>query len=237
MKIHRFILPGAELPQTANIVFTISDKDCVHQIKNVLKLKPGERIIICDGRGGEAAGEICESGRGTVSVRTLGYSRSLNEAKRGVELYCALLKKENFEMVVQKATEIGAIKIIPLITDRTIKLNINLSRLKKIAKEAAELSGRAVIPEITNPIKFEQAIREAVDNQINIFFTPGGSAVSAEMLSGINLIGVFIGPEGGWSEQERYLAETGNLYIGSLGKTTLRGETAALVAVYAMINL
>lgn len=237
MKIHRFILPGAELPQTANIFFTISDKDCVHQIKNVLKLKPGERIVVCDGRGGEATGEICESGRGTVSIRILGYSRSLKESKRGVELYCALLKKENFDMVVQKATEIGAIKIIPLITDRTIKLNVNLSRLKKIAQEAAELSGRAVIPEITNPMQFVQAMREAVDNQLNIFFTPDGAAVSAEKLCEKNLIGIFIGPEGGWSEQERYLAETGGLFIGSLGKTTLRGETAAIVAVYSMINL
>lgn len=237
MKIHRFILPGAELPQTANIIFTISDKDCVHQIKNVLKLKLGERIVVCDGRGGEAAGEIRESGRGVVVIRILGYFRSSSEAKRGVELYCALLKKENFEMVVQKATEIGAIKIIPLITDKTIKLNINLNRLKKIAKESAELSGRAVIPEIVSPVTFEQAIHEAKDNLINIFFTPDGSVVTPEMLLGKNLIGIFIGPEGGWSERERYLAETGNLHIGSLGKTILRGETAAIVAVYSAINL
>lgn len=237
MKIHRFILPGVELPQTADATFTILDKDCVHQIKNVLKLRPGERLVVCDGRGGEAAGEICESGRGVVSLRILNYSRSLSEAKRGVELYCALLKKENFELVVQKATEIGVAKIIPLITDRTIKLNINQSRLEKIAKEAAELSGRAIIPEIGQPVKFEQAISDAIDNQINIFFTPGGSALAPEIFFGKNLVGVFIGPEGGWSEQELYLAETKNLFLGSLGKTILRGETAAIVAVYSAINL
>ena len=84
-------------------------------------------------------------------------------------LYCAVLKRENFEWVVQKCTELGIRAIIPIVTTRTVKTGLKMDRLRIIAKEAAEQSGRGIIPVINNPLEFDRALEEAKHQQ-NIFF-------------------------------------------------------------------
>jgi 16S rRNA (uracil1498-N3)-methyltransferase len=252
-KIHRFISD-----------FDLSKKEIeikgeiAHQIIKVLKLKLGEKIELCDGKNINAIAEIVEIKKNTVLVKlgaTLrhGYTEQHNTKK--VNLFCAVLKKENFELVVQKTTEVGVSKIIPIITSRTIKTGLNLERLNKIAKEASEQSGRLNVPELSEPISFLKAI-EIADGE-NILFDASGeltfemhcggcralhSKFSAENYVRISkddslLANIFIGPEGGWTTEEIEIAKSHNFKIATLGSLTLRGETAAIISTYLAINI
>jgi 16S rRNA (uracil1498-N3)-methyltransferase len=146
-------------------------------------------------------------------------------------LYCAVLKKENFELVVQKATEIGVAKIVPVITERTVKLGINMERLHKIIVEACEQSGRGFLPEIVEPMKLEFALKGAESNDANLFFHFSKTKISAsDKISG--QVGLFVGPEGGWSDEEVNLAKDHNCKIVSFGDNVFRAETAAIIASY-----
>ncbi len=208
----------------------IEDLDLLNQIKNVFRFSAGDKIIIADGKGVEGTCEIKGFSKGGVEITVLEIVRNMISQNEPA-LYCAILKKENFEFVVQKAIECGIGKIIPIITDRTVKLNLNFERLNKIAKEATEQSGRSDMAEIYPPMKFEEAVKTA-NSGLNIFFDIKGEPIMEVLKKKPESIGAWIGPEGGWSGDEIDLAKKHNFKIASLGKTTLRGETAAIVASY-----
>jgi 16S rRNA (uracil1498-N3)-methyltransferase len=225
-KIHRFIgnfdLTAARL--------LIRAPGLVHQIRDVLKLCVGERIVLADGRLTEAFCEIAAIDKALIEVVVV-KTRAGNEPKRRVTLYCAILKRENFEYAVEKAVECGAAKIVPVITAHTVKLGLNLERLRKIAQEAAEQCGRAVVPEITAPVKLSAALKGAGENDNNYFF----DAVGEEFARPAPLeatVGVWIGPEGGWDEFEIEAAHAEGFAVVSLGPFILRAETASAVATY-----
>lgn len=249
MKIHRFI--GKFIFEDEKAV--IEDKDIVNQIKNVLKLRAGEQIILGDGDSNEVLVELSTPRGSNVEGRVLKKYKNKNEAEVYGILYCAILKRENFEIVVQKATEIGISEIIPLITERTVKLNLNYDRLEKIIKEAAEQSGRGKIPILQKVVKFEEAIEKVNKNDLNVFLDSSGKffSVSQREVRVGQRRSIWVGPEGGWSDNEiNYflsllarpkLSEGGskekeNFKIVSLGKTTLRAETAAIVGSYLLLR-
>jgi 16S rRNA (uracil1498-N3)-methyltransferase len=229
MKIHRFIdnfnLSGNEVEITGEIA---------HQMAKVLKLEIGEQVELCDGKGINAQGKITKLSKNSTIVEIEKITKE-SPAQKSVTLFCAVLKKENFELVVQKATECGIQKIIPIITTRTIKTGLNMERLQKIAKEACEQSGRNYLPEIFEPITFEESLEKAKENEINIIFDASG-----ELLRNLNdksSIGIWIGPEGGWTPEEIKKATENNFSVASLGTNILRGETAAIIASYLAQNL
>ncbi|MBU0612121.1 16S rRNA (uracil(1498)-N(3))-methyltransferase [Patescibacteria group bacterium] len=255
MKIHRFIdnfdLSKKELE--------ISD-DIAYQIIKVLKFEVGEKIELGDGKGTVGFGKVKSIGKGTVLV---GIERIEKvEENKKTTLFCAVLKKENFELVVQKATECGVSKIVPIITSRTIKTGLNLGRLQKIAKEASEQSGRGTVPEILEPISFEKSLKIVDKNNLNILFDISGelfykkhcagwraehsnlpAGKYARFLEDNSPQNLFIGPEGGWTEEEikkvypsSGVARDADFKIYSLGNLTLRAETAAIVATYLSTN-
>jgi 16S rRNA (uracil1498-N3)-methyltransferase len=228
MKIHRFIIPNNL--KTDN--FEIHDKEIIWQIKNVLRLKVGEKIIVGNGQRQEVLAEIIEIEKSSVVLKVQSLNENDNEPKNSVTLYCSVLKKENFELVVQKTTEIGIKRIVPIISERTIKLGLNQERLEKITKEAAEQSGRGVIPVILGPMSFEEAVANASRVGSNFLFDLSGDVIKKTTLSGE--IAIFIGPEGGWTENELSLARGNGINIVSLGKLTLRAETAAIIASYIL---
>lgn len=231
MKIHRFI--GDFKPEGDYL--ELKDEELVNQVKNVLKLKPGEQIILSDGRGEEMPAVIKSFHQKFIGLAILPKKQNVNDPKTSVILYCAVLKSENFEWVAEKATEVGARRIVPVISDRTVKLNLKLDRMRKIVKEAAEQSGRGTLPEIGEIVDFEDAVFEARDNEINLFFDPSGEALEKPQWFGMyggQKAGVFIGPEGGWTDKELDTARENNFQIVSLGKLVLRAETAAIIAVY-----
>ncbi len=237
MKIHRFI--GDFDLNKENIEIT---GEIAKQIRIVLKLKIGEKIELCNNQHFSAIAEICSIGKNFILVKIdtsallrQGFAGQ-NTAKK-VILFCAVLKKENFELVVQKTTECGVSKIIPVITSRTVKTGLNMERLKKIAREASEQSGRTDVPEIYEPIKFTDAIKLIKENNLNIFFDASGEEFDSLYNFQLLTFNLFVGPEGGWTPEEIKIAKENNFEIASLGNLTLRGETAAIIATYLVSNL
>ena len=256
MKIHRFIGDFDLSKKELEI-----DGEIAHQIIKVLKLKPSEKIELCDGKGIYAIAKITEIKKNTLFVKidTLlrqGYEGQ--DSTKKVTLFCAILKKENFELVVQKTTECGVSKIVPIITNRTIKTGLNLERLQKIAKEASEQSGRGSVPEILEPVTFDESLKLVDKNITNIIFDGSGELfyemplearrcrtekIPSKEFSCISennstrTFNIFIGPEGGWTEEEIKKAKNLNFVIASLGSLTLRGETAAIIATYLVTNI
>jgi 16S rRNA (uracil1498-N3)-methyltransferase len=154
------------------------------------------------------------------------------DPEKMIHLYAAVLKRENFEWIVEKATEVGAHSIHPILTERTVKMKLNEERLLKIAKEAAEQSGRGIIPRIETVISASEAFSGASGQKL--FLEPGGEAFPPGTAGELSL---FVGPEGGWSESESAIARESGCIPVRLGQTILRAETAAVIAVYRALLL
>ena len=233
MKIHRFIVGfGIKIGD-----LRLTDTVLFNQLRNVLKLKVGEIVILGDGKMNEGSAEIISYGNDFIEFNIQEINSNNNESERKINLYCSILKKENFELVVQKATEIGVSEIIPLITSRTVKLEIRKERLEKIIKEAAEQSGRGVIPILYDPVSFNEAIQLIPKNNANIFFDSSGKLFENWKLKIENSqTGVWVGPEGGWTLDEIEMSKSSGFEIISLGSTTLRAETAAIIGAYFIVH-
>lgn len=232
MRLNRFIGKF----DLARNELSIGDGDFINQLKNVLRLGAGDKIILCDGESNEAVAEIVNLNKELAELKILESYKNENEPENYVVLYCPILKKENFEWAVQKAVEIGVKEITPIITTRTVKLGFNYERLNKIIKEASEQSGRGILPKLNEAIDFEKAVAEAKNkNEINLFFNIGESPLGNQA-SKFNKIGIFVGPEGGWTEEEIKTARSADFAFAGLGKTTLRAETATITASYLAVN-
>lgn len=233
MRLHRFIV-NFKLKQGS---LKLEDPGLFNQLRNVLRLEAGEKIILGDGESNEAEANIKAYGKDFVNVEVESVNRNQNEPDTDVVLYCAVLKKENFELVVQKATEIGVKEIVPVITDRTIKLNIRQDRLEKIIREASEQSGRGTVPVLHEPVDFSKAIMGSKNNYLNLFFDQSGESLnSSKRLISNGLTGVWIGPEGGWTSRELESARESDFKIVNLGKLILRAETAAITATFVVVH-
>lgn len=231
MKIHRFINTAFNLDEKT---LNITDLEIFNQWVNVLRFKVGEKIMLCDGEGAESLATITNISKDSIEVEILG--KTSNQMQKKVNLYCAILKKENFELVAQKAVEVGVNKIIPITTDRTIKQNLRLDRLQKIVKEAAEQCGRAIVPQVDEIQNFLVAVETASKHALTYIFDLTATAKFTDEKKPEE-INIFIGPEGGFSEEEIDVAKQLGCKVVSLGKLVLRGETAAIVAVWAGVNL
>ncbi len=229
MKIHRFIgdfdLSGKTIE--------IADSKIIKQIRDVLRLEIGEKITLSDGRGKVALINLdfISSDKVTGAIENLEVAKP---EQRKVHLYLAILKKENFELAVQKAVEVGVYSITPVITERTIKTGLNLERLNKIIREACEQSGRSIVPTLSPILDFSPALAFGSASEEKIIFhlveekyQKNTKAKSAS---------IFIGPEGGFTDKEISLAKEAGYTVASLGTNTLRGETAAIVATYLTVN-
>jgi len=238
MKIHRFI---GDYDLSKNTVEIVNPEN-IKQIKDVLRLKVGEKIILSDGKGAEAQVTlkeifknkmICTLARTVLASKPF-FAKTSKDEDRKVSLYLSILKKENFELAVQKAVECGVAKIIPIITERTIKTGLNFERLQKIIREASEQSGRNIVPTLSTITNFEDAITEGEKSEEKIIFHASGEDYHPNQSA--KEVSIFIGPEGGFTEKEVILAKESGYKVASLGPLTLRGETAAIVATYRMVQ-
>jgi 16S rRNA (uracil1498-N3)-methyltransferase len=228
MRLHRFLIE-ADL-NVAELV--INDRDLARQIKLVLRLEPGDKLILTDGRGHETKADLTTLNGDQISFKLSGLESPNRESSCELTLFCAVLKRENFELVVQKAVELGVKRIQPLLTERTVKLGLNLERLKKVIKEAVEQSGRCVAPELNDPITFIDSLGLSGHYDLRIIFDSGGLPFQA--VAGSSSAGVWIGPEGGWTEVELAAARSAGLTVANLGPRTLRAETAAIIATHTL---
>lgn len=211
---------------------TIRDKQICKQLHTVLRSKKGDQITLCDNKGTCFQVTIQTIEKEKIEC-SLGKQIESNKSQEKVSLFCSILKKENFEWVVQKTTELGVSRIVPLITKRTVKRGIDKKRLEKIAKEAAEQSGRFDIPTIEEVTTLEKVLQEKTECQ-KILCNMDGKTIRKEDIKGD--VEIFIGPEGGWDQREIEMAEKNGCSIVSFSSLTLRAETAAIVATYQMIR-
>lgn len=229
--LHRFFVPP-EAMHTNGVTFP---QETSRQIERVLRLKPADRVVVLDGSGIEYVVVLAAVGRETIgSVET----QHRNEAEPAVQvtLYQGLLKGAKLELVVQKCTEIGVSRIVPVMSTRAVPAEPSASRqarFETIAREAAEQSGRGRIPEVSASMRFSDAIEEACD--------AGSAAFCWEEERGLRLqdlaltdesrpVSLFVGPEGGFTVKEAEEARRAGALIVSLGRRILRAETAAIVA-------
>ena len=226
MRRHRFIGNfNLEIPR-----LIVDDIGLINQWHNVLRLSPGEELILGDGVGQEAVAKIVSLDRKRAELEVGARRAGTGVPAREVTLFLSILKRDNFELAVAKAVECGVTRIVPMITSRTVKLGLSQERLERIICESAEQSGRSVLPTVGDVLDFDQAFREAGVSGKVILFDGSGETLSANHLSG--KCSIFIGPEGGFSEEEVGVARGGGADIVSLGSLTLRAETAAMVATY-----
>lgn len=229
-KIHRFIYPFGSTDRE----ITITDEALVKQLTRVLKFTKGEMIILTNGAGLEAECEITSIHKNAVDVVVNKMSETEEMDSKKVVLYAAVLKRENFELIAQKVTEVGVSAIVPVITSRTVKTGLNENRLVKIIHEAVEQCGRTTIPTLFPAMNFKEALAHSIENNNKtVLFDMSGNTPYE---TGNDIVGAFIGPEGGWTDEEIALAREQGAEMWSLGENTLRGETAAIIASYISLR-
>ena len=230
MRLHRFIVDNLIAGQ-----IQLDNQELYNQWKNVLRLEPGAEILLTDGRGQEAPAKILSYQAKQVLV-DIGKVKTVDIGDNNqVTLCCAVLKKENFELVCQKATETGVSQIIPVVTTRTVKLGLNEERLQKIIKEAAEQSGRVTVP-ILSPITDWVAVISLSGFDRKIIFDKQGDKLDGSDELKNKKIAILVGPEGGFTDEEVTEARQAGWEVKSLGQNILRGETAAIVSAYWAVN-
>jgi len=216
----------------SNEVIKSPDKDLINQLKNVLRLNNGDEILLCDGKLNEATCFIENIDKDEVVFKIIKVEKNKKEFEQELILYCSVLKRENFEFVVQKAVELGVNKIVPIISSRTVKLGLKQDRLQKVIKEASEQSGRGILPILSDSRAFKEAVEDSNDNDLNFIFELDEKSLNQVKIdfSKHKKIGVFIGPEGGWSEEELKIKNAKFKIVG-LSPFVLRAETAAIAAL------
>ncbi len=227
--------------QVSGSSIAITGEDVRH-IALVLRMKPGERLALCDGRGTEYAVRITSVGRSSVATEIIGRSTREISSPR-ITLAQGLPKSDKMDLIVQKATELGVSSIIPLVTERTVvKIRDEekrVSRWQKIAREAAMQSDRPDIPKIEPILRLSDFLRTLNTEPGTLLLLPweeGTEPIKSVLRQGDQRtdILVLIGPEGGMSAKEAERAATAGFHPVSLGPYILRTETAAL-AVLSMI--
>jgi 16S rRNA (uracil1498-N3)-methyltransferase len=197
---------------------------------NVLRLGPGAQVKLFDDRTGEWLASIQEAGRKRVLLRVTEQLRP-REAVPDLWLLFAPLKRGPTDWLVEKATELGAARLVPVMTQRTMADRVNLDRLRANAIEAAEQCDRTALPELAEPVKLTRLLADWPEGRTLYFANEtGGTPLSEAARPGPAAI--LVGPEGGFTDEERALirALPGAVPV-ALGPRILRAETAALAAL------
>ncbi len=203
-----------------------------HYLGKVMRVAPGDAVVLCDDITGEWAAEVTEAGKRHVVLEPKELLRGREEVP-DFWLCPALLKKDRFDLVLEKATELGVAQIQPVVTRRCVADKLNAERADTIATEAAEQCARTALPEIGAPVKLEPLLRDWPPERI-LFFADeaGGEAAADAFCYAEGPAALLIGPEGGFDEAERAMIRAHPCARAiSLGPRILRGETAAIAAV------
>jgi 16S rRNA (uracil1498-N3)-methyltransferase len=228
--------------QAAGPQITLSGEDVRH-IAAVLRMKTGDELLLCDGRGTEYKVKIAQVGK--AEIKTDIVSRSKRDIRYPlITLGQGMPKSDKMDWIVQKATELGVAAIVPLVTERTIVKvkdeEKRVSRWQKICREAAMQSNRIDIPRVEAIRRFPDYVNSLSPDPETLMLIPWeeGTEPIKKVLrgkQGIQHIIVLIGPEGGFSSAEAEIAKSRGFHPVSLGPNILRTETAA-TAVLSMIN-
>jgi len=227
---------------------TLSPEETRH-LRDVLRLNSGDEIYVFDGAGREFHCVVEIIAKDSTELRVISEVQPTRpESPLHLTLAIALLKGERFDLVIQKATELGAKRIMPLETERAdVRLRDSedaqkrVTRWRRIALEAAKQTGRAFVPEITAPLTLSSLVmsagkeRKPSTESAHLMFAERSGTSLAEATKSFaeqpTEIVALVGPEGGWTDEEIELAREGGWKIVTLGGRTLRAETAAIVVL------
>ena len=210
----------------------------------VLRIKAGEKVIVCDGNGSECECTVSDVSPGQISLVVNSRHCSASEPAVRVSIYMAFPKSDKLEHVIQKATELGASEIIAFPSSRCVSrpdeksIQKKLERWQKIASSAAEQSGRGLIPQVIVLHSFEDALKRASEADKAILFYENEQATTLRMAmdsGSAETISLMTGPEGGLDPAEVLEAQKSGLQVCTLGKRILRCETAPLCALSAVM--
>jgi 16S rRNA (uracil1498-N3)-methyltransferase len=222
--LHRFHVPQPLLPGE---VAAITGEELHHALRAV-RLREGEEVELFDGAGSAARGTVEELAREEIRVRLTALVPS-RESPLAMTLAMAVIQLEKFELVLQKATELGVRAIIPLESERgevrPERYKGKGERWERIVFEAVKQCGRSVIPTLAAPASFDDLVTAG---GTKLLFEADAEPASLPVL--LQAVTLFIGPEGGWSERELALAREHGCLFQRLGPRRLRAETAAIVA-------
>lgn len=218
----------------------ITGEEAQH-ISRVLRMKKGDNVTLCDGEGCFYEAVLSDFSEKSVTAEILSSRRAETEPAVQITVFQGVPKNPKLETIVQKATEIGVVRIVPMDTVRAVaKLDKDskVDRLRKIAKEAAKQSKRGIVPEVSSGVSFKDAVKMAAAADLAIIPYEEENEVSLKKaLQGRTprTVSIMIGPEGGFDKQEIQLAKESGIISVTLGKRILRTETAPLVVSAAVL--
>ena len=243
--MHRFFVPPDWLEgDRVTIIGSL-----VHQLRNVLRLGPGDHIVVLDNSGWEREVEIARIGKEHVSGQVVAKRLASGEPRTKITLYQGVLKGSHFEFVLQKGTELGIVEFVPLISDRCVIASLGdvdkkRERWQRIILEAAEQSRRGRLPSLRPALLFRPACESACRAGLSLIsweeaHDMEGATSLRSVLRGAKQppfsVSVFVGPEGGFTPDEVELARQYSLIPIGLGSRILRAETAGLVTTEAIL--
>lgn len=238
MGLSRFYCPQAFSSGSSHSL----DKDLAHYLRNVLRGKPGDQIILFNGHGGEFLAEIVSIEKRDVSVRVIHFDPVDRESTLLIRLGVSIVKREAMDVILQKSTELGVTEIQPLIADKT---TVSLKTIKQRGEHwqqrivsACEQCGRNMLPLLLPPMTSSDWIKQQT-SQMKLALDPSGTHSLFDASTGTDSlldskpkdISVFIGPEGGLSQQELTLAKSNHFLLTGLGQRILRADTAPITAL------
>lgn len=238
----RFYVPRENVRENEIVV----DGKEAHHILDVMRMRDGDKVVVFDGTGNEYTGFIknVNTRFKKLTVEIVRTEKPSAESSPEVVLAQAIPKKNKMDYIVEKATELGASGIIPVVSERTIvrpgdsSAAKKVERWRKIAVEAAKQCGRQDVPEITDITDYAELIRGADLYDLILLACLRGDTVSIRSpLEGLTSgrILVLIGPEGDFTTEELHLADTNNCRFVSLGKRVMKSDTAGLF-VLSILN-
>lgn len=209
-----------------------------HYLGRVMRVAAGDAVVLCDDVTGEWAARAAEVGKRGILLVCEGRLRA-REAVPDFVLCAALLKKDRFDMVLEKACELGVAAIQPVVTRRCVADRLNLERARAIVVEAAEQCARTALPAVHEPVKLEALLRTWQPGRALYFADEAGGVVAAGAFGGHRgAAALLTGPEGGFDDQERAAVKGHADAVGiSLGPRILRGETAVIAATALWMGL
>lgn len=236
---HRFFIPQEWLdPPSVRL-----GGNTARQIKTVLRLRPGDEIVVLDDSGLEWQVRLVQVGKDTIQGEIVEQRPARGEPRLHLTLYQGTLKAQKFEWVLQKGTELGVSRFVPVICRRSVvrdaaALAKKYARWRTIIREAAEQSGRGKLPLLEPALPLDKAIRQAGQARLlglMLWESAGGPGLKLALdAEPAGPIGLFVGPEGGFTPEEAGLAQKNGCRVVTLGPRILRAETAGLAACAAI---
>jgi 16S rRNA (uracil1498-N3)-methyltransferase len=242
--MHRFYVPEID---TSDRVITL-DGSIARQLKTVLRAETGDRIRLFDGSGSEWEVEVDHVSKGEVSTTLISAVNPALEPAVRITLLLGLAKPERIELAIQKCAELGALRFVPVISERVQGGNTGspsarrLERWQRIAIEASEQSGRATVPTVEAPVSIMDAVNEIIEQQPLLCMWEELSDESKPLRTvlrsiddNVQNLAALIGPPGGFSESEATAIRESGASLVTLGARVLRSETAAIAVMSAIL--